>query len=306
MNPMDPHDKEEDKNTSSEGSNPAPATGSNPAPGNAAPEAGSNPEPETSSNPAPSAPAPDTPPDPDPVIETPIVAEATSAPTPEEDNDEPEMFDASRPEERFNKVSHGDTVELLELAPQLKKGTIGVGWDLIGFDESAADLDVSLLLLDKNDQTREDEDFVFYGNLETLDGGIKHSGDSRSGAGSGDDEQIAIDFSVIPFDVTKIVVTLTIYDPDTKGYSFNNVRNVYMRLEDADTERELFRYFLDKELKAVPKDVENQTNELCVNALYIGCFRRDANSWIFDALGEMDEGGLAKIATKYGMVIGAS
>ncbi|MBL4588770.1 MAG: TerD family protein [Alphaproteobacteria bacterium] len=305
MNPMDP-DNKENKNMSSEGSNPAPEVGSNPAPEVGSNPAPSNPAPEVESNPAPSTPAPEAPPA--PVVETPVAAEKTLATTADEDNDEPEMFDASRPEERFNKVSQGDTVELLELAPQLKKGIVGVGWDLIGFDESAADLDVSLFLLDKNDQTREDEDFVFYGNLETLDGGINHSGDSRSGAGSGDDEQIIIDFSVIPFDVTKIVVTLTIYDPDTKGYSFNNVRNVYMRLEDKDkdTEQELFRYFLDKELKAVPKDIVNDTNELCVNALYIGCFRRDANSWIFDALGEMDEGGLAKIATKYGMVIGAS
>ncbi len=212
----------------------------------------------------------------------------------------PGTFDDSHPDDRFNTIKQGQTADLSELAPTLKQALIGVGWDLIGFDESVADLDLSLFLLDKEDLTREDSDFIFYGNEETLEEAIKHTGDSRTGAGTGDDEQIFADLSKIPFDVAKIMVVLTIYDPDIKGYSFNNVRNVYMRVEDKDTEQEIFRYFLDEELKQVLE------SENVANGLSIGYFERKANSWVFHALGEVDEGGLARIATKYGLVIATS
>ena len=225
----------------------------------------------------------------------------TPAPQPpieeQEQAENTKAFDDSHPDDRFNKVVQGDEVSLQDLSSSLKKFTIGVGWDLIGFDESAADLDVSLFLLNKNDMTRDDDDFIFYKNLQNLDESVIHTGDSRSGAGSGDDEQIIVDLTKISFNVSKIMVTLTIHDPENKEYTFKNVRNVYMRIEDNDTERELFRYFLDEELHK--KSEEGGLT----NALYIGCFERDSNNWIFKALGETDEGGLGKIATKYGMVI---
>lgn len=227
--------------------------------------------------------------------------EANPAPSPQSPQEEApaqaENFDASHPDERFNKVAQGDVVDILDLAPQMSKATLGVGWDLIGFDEQSADLDVSLFLLNKELLTREDDDFIFYSNEEALEGGIKHTGDSRTGAGSGDDEQILIDFNTVPFDVTSIMVVLTIYDPESKGYTFKNVRNVYMRLEDRETERELFRYFLDDELTQKPESGGES------NGLYIGRFIRDANNWKFEALGTVDDGGLGKIATKYGLVI---
>ena len=234
------------------------------------------------SNPAPEANA-----DANPAPQAPEV-EATAA---------HKTFDDSNPDDRFNRVSQGDSVELTQISAQLKKLIIGVGWDLVGFDESAADLDVSLFLLNKEELTRDDNDFIFYKNLEALDGGIVHTGDSRTGAGSGDDEQIHVDLTTVPFDVHKIMVVLSIHDPEVKGYSFKNVRNVYMRVEDTDTERELFRYFLDEELNKKPED------GLVGNGLYIGCLLRDSNDWIFNAIGDVDSGGLGKIATKYGMVI---
>ena len=60
---------------------------------------------------------------------------------------------------------------------------IGVGWDVIGFDKEAPDLDLSIFLLDKNNETRMDEDFVFYNNLKSLEGAVEHMGDNRTGRG---------------------------------------------------------------------------------------------------------------------------
>lgn len=265
IDPLATPDK--DKPEASEADQPNPAPEANPAPPAENPAPGSNPAPEA----------------------PPRVEKVEGV--------EKKTFDDSNPNERFNKVVQGDQVELKELSAQLKILLIGVGWDLVGFDESSADLDVSLFLLNNDEQTRDDADFIFYKNLEALDGGIVHTGDSRTGAGSGDDEQVIVDLTTIPFDVNKIMVVLTIHDPEVKEYSFRNVRNVYMRVEDKDTERELFRYFLDEELNKKAED------EGVANGLYIGAFERNGNDWNFTALGEVDSGGLGKIARKYGMVV---
>jgi tellurium resistance protein TerD len=282
-------------------SNPAPET--NPAP-EAPPSPEANPAPVPEANPVPeNEPLSETIPIPDALgCAIPGSNPAPEAPTkPREPNadgsEEGQVFDDKHPDERFNTITQGDVAELMELSAQLTKITLGVGWDLVGFDEKTADLDVSLFLLNKELLTREDSDFVFYSNEEALEGGIKHTGDSRTGAGSGDDEQILIDLNTIPFDITSVMVVLSIYDPESRGYTFKNVRNVYMRVEDRDTERELFRYFLDDELTKKPESGGDS------NGLYIGHFLRDANSWKFEALGQVDDGGLGKIATKYGIVI---
>ena len=66
---------------------------------------------------------------------------------------------------RFNRVHQGDEVDITAMAPGMRSIMIGLGWDVIGFDSDAADLDASLFLLNKEELTREDEDFIFYNNL---------------------------------------------------------------------------------------------------------------------------------------------
>jgi len=45
---------------------------------------------------------------------------------------------------------------------------------------------------------------IFYNNLASADGSVKHSGDNRTGAGDGDDESLTVDLSMVPADVDKM------------------------------------------------------------------------------------------------------
>lgn len=189
-----------------------------------------------------------------------------------------------------NKIRSGDEVNITLKDPTINEILVGVGWDLKKFDSKKLDLDVSIFILDKDDKTRVDEDFIFYNNMTGADGSVKHMGDSRTGAGEGDDEIMLLSLNELPFDVSNICFVLSIYDMDFEGHNFSMVKNVYFRIVNKNIDNEIFRYELDDELTG---------NE----GLIIGNLERVGSEWIFHAVGETVEGGLSKIADSYGIIV---
>src|SRR5688572_20107476 len=110
--------------------------------------------------------------------------------TPEEDHDDDLHPIVMMPDANLVRVKKGEEINISRLDPGIRDITIGVGWDLKRFEGDPIDVDASVFLLDKNDRTRQDEDFVFYNNFIGREGAVKHMGDSRTGAGDGDDEKI--------------------------------------------------------------------------------------------------------------------
>ena len=117
----------------------------------------------------------------------------------------------------------------------LDKGTtmalVGLGWDVNRYDGgNDFDLDACAFMLGANGKVRKDEDFIFYGNLESADGAVRHTGDNRTGDGDGDDEVIVLDLTKVPADVQKIAITVTIYDAPARHQNFGQVSNAYVRV----------------------------------------------------------------------------
>lgn len=191
-----------------------------------------------------------------------------------------------------NKVKKGENINLMSKDPALAHIIVGMGWDLNAFDSDPLDLDVSCFMLDKGGKTRMNEDFVFYNNTHSLESEIVHNGDSRTGAGDGDDESISIDLKAIPYDVMRLVFILSIYRGEEKDHSLSKVRNCYMRLINQDNSQELLRY----EMAA---DLEDQKE----TAMIIGSLNREGPKWHFEVLGQCVEGGLGKIATGYDIIV---
>lgn len=52
-------------------------------------------------------------------------------------------------------------------------------------------------------------DSIWFGQLQSRDGSIKHSGDNRTGDGDGDDEAIHVDLTQVPSQVKSIVFTIS-------------------------------------------------------------------------------------------------
>ena len=128
----------------------------------------------------------------------------------------------------------------------LSKTTMGIGWDVrkakglgkfFGGGGGDIDLDASCLLFDNK---RDLVDSVWFRQLKSVDGSIVHTGDNRTGAGDGDDEQIIVDLTALPASVSALVFTVNSFQGDT----FDRIENAYCRLVDTSTSVELARYDL--------------------------------------------------------------
>ncbi len=201
-------------------------------------------------------------------------------------------FEGKEVEIEDNRIILGADFNLTGADPTLRNVLIGAGWDLNAFNADALDLDLSLFLLTKDNTTRGDADFIFYNQPVALDGGIKHNGDSRTGAGDGDDENILIDVQAVPFDILQILVVVTIYKGFEKEQNLDMVRNAYVRVVNADTNHELCRYELDAVL-----DDKMETGVI------VGALNREGPKWHFKPMDEFVEGGLGEMARRYGMII---
>lgn len=192
-----------------------------------------------------------------------------------------------------NKIEKGQDVNLMEKDPTMSSVLIGVGWVLNAFDADTLDLDASCFLLNNEGKTVKDEDFIFYNNLEARDGAVVHNGDNLTGAGDGDDESISIDLNEIPFEITKIMFVMSIYKGEEKDQQMSSIRNPYIRLVNASNSNEIVRYNVAPDMSA--SDGET--------AMLVASLNREGPKWHFEAVGQLVEGGLAKIATDYDIIV---
>lgn len=128
----------------------------------------------------------------------------------------------------------------------LTRVTMGLGWDvrkakglmgMFGGGGGGIDLDASCLLFDSNRQVL---DAVWFRQLRSNDGSVIHTGDNRTGAGDGDDEQIIVDLSAVPVQVTALIFTVNSFTGDT----FDKIENAFCRLVDSTSGQEMARYDL--------------------------------------------------------------
>ena len=171
---------------------------------------------------------------------------------------------------------------------------VGLGWDTNKYDGSADfDLDASAFMLGANGKVRKDSDFIFYGNLQSDDGSVTHTGDSLEGGSGGDDETLFIDFSKVPADIQKIAITVTIYEAQERGQNFGQVSNAYVRVARRSSEtdtvgKEELRYDLGEEFSI--------ETALVVCEIY-----KHDGEWKFNAIGSGFQGGLEALCRNYGV-----
>ena len=176
----------------------------------------------------------------------------------------------------------------------VKLALVGLGWDTNRYDGSADfDLDASAFMLGANGKVRKDSDFIFYGNLQSEDGSVIHTGDSLEGGSGGDDETLFIDFSKVPAEVEKIAITVTIYEAQERGQNFGQVSNAYVRVarraNESDTVgKEELRYDLGEEFSI--------ETAVVVCEIY-----RSGSDWKFNAVGAGYQGGLYALCKNYGV-----
>jgi tellurium resistance protein TerD len=129
------------------------------------------------------------------------------------------------------------------------KMSVGLGWtphEGTGFD---FDLDASAFMIDGNRQIPVEEFFVFYGNTDSPDKALHHTGDDPTGGNSaeGDDETIQVDLTKLDSRIQEILFVVTIYDSAARRQNFGQVRNSYIRIVDDSTGQEVAKYELGED-----------------------------------------------------------
>jgi tellurium resistance protein TerZ len=90
------------------------------------------------------------------------------------------------------------------------------------------------------DESNRPIDVVWFRQLKSKDGSIVHTGDNRTGAGDGDDEQIVVDLRSVPPGVKSLVFTVNSFT----GQNFSTVENAFCRIFDTTNGKEIARYDL--------------------------------------------------------------
>jgi tellurium resistance protein TerD len=178
-------------------------------------------------------------------------------------------------------LSKGGNVSLSKEAPGLTAVTVGLGWDVRSTTGTDFDLDASAILVDANGKATNDKDFVFFNNLVSGDGSVKHLGDNLTGEGDGDDEQIHVNLAALPANVTALVFTINSF----RGQKFTEISRAFCRLVEAGSGSELVRFDL----------TESQPN---TGVLMCAITRTPAGSWEMRAIVTYHDGKSGKAMVK--------
>lgn len=200
-------------------------------------------------------------------------------------------------------LQKGQKVDLTKGNAGLRRVMVGLGWDeaqqpqsrglfggLLGGNKAQdIDCDAIAFLLDSNGRIARKADVVFFNNLRHDSGCVIHQGDNLTGAGDGDDEQIMVDLSRLPAQYDRIVVLVSIYKASERNQHFGMIQNAFIRLVDADTNKELCIYNLSE-------------NYYGMTAMVFGELYRHNGEWKFNAIGQpLQIWSVAQLAEKYGL-----
>ncbi|TAG86331.1 MAG: stress protein [Oscillatoriales cyanobacterium] len=179
----------------------------------------------------------------------------------------------------------GERFNLSQEVPNFNKLAIALGWQVSQTAQNC-DIDASVFMLAADGRIPAEKYFVFYNNLTSPDGAVRHSGDSRNGQVEGDDETVHVDLSKINSAIQEIVFVVTIHEGKEKHQSFSQVTSAFIRLYNSETGSELVRYNLNQ--------IFSQETALEFGRLY-----RKNGDWRFQAVGQGYNAGLQSFVDKY-------
>lgn len=193
-------------------------------------------------------------------------------------------------------LQKGQKVDLTKGNAGLRRVMVGLGWDAApqnaGFWRGSTeniDCDAIVFLLGSDGKIENRSDVVFFNNLRHSSGCVLHQGDNLTGEGEGDDEQIMVDLADLPLKYERIVIVVSIYKATDRNQHFGMIQNAFIRLVDADKNKELCIYNLSEKYSGM-------------TSMVFGELYRYKGEWKFNAVGQpMQIWSVAQLAERYGL-----
>ncbi|WP_343672352.1 TerD family protein [Chitinophaga sp.] len=166
---------------------------------------------------------------------------------------------------------------------KLERVCVGINWGAIekkglfglGKTKEAVDLDGSCVLYNENKQALE---VVYFGNLQSKDRAVKHSGDDLTGDVNGNDgldnEVITLDFSILNPAVNYVAFVLNSF----RGQDFGTIPFASIRIYEGTPSRvtEVFAKY----------DIAHDAAFAGHVSMVMGVFYKKNGEWKFNAIGE--------------------
>ncbi|MCX4090927.1 TerD family protein [Nocardia sp. alder85J] len=194
-----------------------------------------------------------------------------------------EIFTAAQP------VALGSLPELYRLpVPVGEPGTtaaqvtVEVSWTPRPGITGDYDIDLSAIATDAEDHALADDYLVFFNNIRSPDGALRHSDPTAA------DEMITVDLPALTPAVSKVVFAVSIYEAAARRQSFGQLADVTLRVFDSATGTVLTRF----DVSAIAPTA---------HAMIAGALHRTDREWLFRAAGREHPGGLLGITRDFGV-----
>ncbi|WP_342431136.1 TerD family protein [Neobacillus sp. FSL H8-0543] len=174
----------------------------------------------------------------------------------------------------------GQKIDLTKNQPDINLIHIGLDWRA----PRHFDIDVSAFLLGQDEQIVREEDFVFYGQPVSSNGSVS----LEESISTIEKQHFTINLANVPEEVQKIAFTLTIYESDLNGHTFEEVSDIQLRIVRSKPQQEIATFPINYSF----------TKE---SAVVVGTLYRYSGEWKFHAVGSGFYGGLADLCTEYGV-----
>ena len=163
---------------------------------------------------------------------------------------------------------------------------ICLGWDI---KDGRCELDASAFMLGQNGKVPGDEWFIFYGQPDSPENSV-HYKVFKDDPNSPDDAMIELDLARVDQRIEKIAFAVTIYEASRSALHFGMVENLYARILDRRTNREIASFKMNECYSTV-------------TAMVLGELYRYKGEWKFNAVGSGVNKDLAQFCGMYGVAL---
>lgn len=185
-------------------------------------------------------------------------------------------------------LEKGVSIRLKKDSDLLKNVQCNLLWTIDG--KHKVDVDVSCLGYridsDSKEKLYSEEYFVFYNNLDSQDGALKHLGDERVQGG----ETVMVNLDNVQPGVDGIAVFITIHDAINRHQHFGLVKSASCQIINEKTGDEIAVYNLKDSFDTM-------------TAVHVGSFYRAGGEWEFKAIGSGMVADLGGILGHYGVKV---
>ncbi|MBX4261832.1 TerD family protein [Clostridium estertheticum] len=185
------------------------------------------------------------------------------------------------------KLKKGQKLSLNENTKNLSKLIVTLDYNIMVKGNSEFDLDVCIFMVDINNKTAE-KDFIFYGNTQSICGGVIIKKDHNTDLKEAYNESIQLDLNLIPMHIQKLAFTVTVYEASERNQNFGRVSDGYFRIISGDTKQEILSYKFNEDLSI--------ETAVVVSEIY-----RYKNDWKINCIGSGFRGGLEELCSNYGI-----